>query len=115
MDPLYSSPNFGNSGGKREFISLEARGILVESILSRATALATQAELREIGVKRSVTAVMSWMRQTRRWMGLPPYYPSKISERYRLAVAEWIAKNGRPSRREIMAGWLPGPSNPQPQ
>ncbi len=114
MDPLYASPSFGNPGGKREFISLEARAVLVEQILVRATALETRAALLEIGVSRSVTGVMLWMRQTRRWMGMPPLYPSMISDRYKEAVTRWIAENGFPSREEIMAGWLPGqPLPPQ--
>ncbi len=107
MDPLYASPTFGNPGGKREFISLEARAVLVENILIRATALETQAALREIGVSRSVTGVMLWMRQARRWMGLAPLYPSVISGRYKEAVAQWVSENGFPTRGEIMAGWLP--------
>lgn len=107
-DPYYASPDFGNLGGKREFISREARAVLVEKVLTRATSENTRAALKEVGVKRSITGVMLWMRCTRRWLGLPPVYPSKISDRYREAVDGWISENGFPTKEEIMNGWLPG-------
>jgi len=114
MDPLFASPTFGNPGGKREFISYEARAVLVEHVLVRATALETQAALRKIGVSRSVTGVMLWMRQIRRWLGLPLLYPSILSVSYKEAVDAWIAENGFPSREEIISGWLPRGEKPQP-
>jgi len=94
----------------REFISFEARAVLVEKVLLRASAVDTQAALQSIGVWRSVSGVMLWMRQTRSWLGLPPFYPSKISDRYKEAVDQWIRENGFPSRKEILDGWLPGGS-----
>lgn len=108
MDPLYASPRFGNPGELREFISLTARAVLVEKVLKRASGVDTQTALEEIGVKKRISAVMLWMRQTRRWLGLPPLYPSKISDRYKESVEQWIADHGFPSREEILGGWLPG-------
>lgn len=107
MDSLYASPNFGNADGKREFISYEARAVLVEMVLNRATAVETRQALGEIGIARSVRGVMLWMRQTRSWLGLPPLYPSSISGRYKEAIERWISENGFPTREEIMSGWLP--------
>lgn len=108
MESLFASPTFGNSGRMREFISFEARAVLVEKVLLRASAVDTQTALQSIGINRSVSGVMLWMRQTRSWLGLPPLYPSKISDRYRDAVDQWISENGFPTREEILNGWLPG-------
>ena len=108
MDPLYASPTFGNPGGPREFISYEARAILVERILKLSTAVEVQTLLREAGISRSVRGVVLWMGQTRRWLGLPPFYPSAISGKYKDAVVQWISENGFPTKQQIIAGWLPG-------
>ncbi|MFT4176559.1 MAG: hypothetical protein QM627_07865 [Luteolibacter sp.] len=108
MKSLYASPTFGNAGGMREFISYEARAVLVEKVLTCATAGETRKALAEIGVIRRNTAVGDWMRLTRVWLGLPPLYPSAISYRYKEAVEAWIEENGFPSREEILEGWLPG-------
>ena len=107
-NPLYANPHFGNAGGSREFISYEARALVVEKILTLATASETQDALRQIGHSRGVRGVMLWMKQTRQWLGLPPVYPSPVSDPYREAVALWIQENGFPTREQILEGWLPG-------
>lgn len=108
MSSSFASSSFGNSGQQREFISFQARAILVEEVLARSTASATRQALKESGINKSLSAVTVWMRQTRQWLGLPALYPSKISDRYRIAVENWIEEHGVPSREEIIAGWTPG-------
>ena len=108
------SLNFGNIGTKREFIPLEARAILVEKILTLGGSRETREALERIGIRRKDRAVMLWMERTRRWLGIEACYPNTNSPRYRVAVREWIEKNGRPTREEILAGWNPGDARRQP-
>lgn len=108
MNAQQEIPSFGNAGGRREFISLEARAVLVEMILTLATGSETREALRKIGVIRGERSVMNWMRRTREWMGIPGHYPSIYSQRYRDAVAEWASANERPTREHILSGWQPG-------
>lgn len=115
VNPLYASPTFGNPGGKREFISYEARALLVEHVLKLATLIEVQEALRKLGISRSISGVSIWMGQTRRWLGLPPVYPSITSGKYQDVVLRWIAENGFPTKQQIMSGWLPDSKmSPQP-
>ncbi len=99
--------NFGNAGEKREFISLEARAILVEKILTFAGTGETSDALQRIGIRKKDRCVMIWLKRTREWLGIGDFYPKLSSERYRAAVRKWIGENGRPTRTQILAGWRP--------
>ncbi|MCW1887553.1 hypothetical protein OKA04_22645 [Luteolibacter flavescens] len=96
-------PSIADSG----FIPLEARVVLVDAILEFETAEAAREKLREIGIKRGIRAVMNWLQSTRQWLGLGDFYPRANVPSYREAVQRWIAKNGRPSPRQILSGWAP--------
>jgi len=92
---------------RRESLPPEYRHLLISSVLECISAPNLKQFLNDQGVKVSTRIVLSWLAETREWLGLPPASPGKPSAQYQRAIQEWRAANGNPSWEEIDSGWVP--------
>lgn len=88
-------------------LPIEHRHLLITAVLECIPERKLRAVLVDKGCEVSVREVGTWMKNTRKWLGLPPIGQGKPSAHYLSKIEKWREANGNPTLDQIDGGWVP--------